>query len=593
MSVAIHPQAAMQAVRGAAKLKLLSETGIALARSLPNTDPSDTVLHALIAQGQLNDVQAAQVLGKLYKIKAIQLKPADLHPEVVGLLSADLRKKHGCVPLSKVGNTLQLAMADPTELAAIKELVAAQGMELDARVAPMSSIEQTFDLESRVKAEKPAPERTPTPAPAPKPALKPAAKKPKAKKSAEKDTAPKGFPLRRRYRMDDPEAVVDVVNDILTDAIEYDVSDIHIEPYRKTARMRWRLDGVMQEQPQYQHYLIQNYAAVMARMKLMAGCDISEKRLPQDGAITIPYQGEEVDFRFNIVPTKYGERPVLRKLQGTPDLTLDKLGFDADDYDKIIEAINAPQGMVLVTGPTGSGKSTTLFACLQDINRPRTNILTAEDPVEYYLEGVGQVQANETIGLTFASILRAFLRQDPEVILVGEIRDKETVDISVKAALTGHLLLSTLHTNDAVGTVVRLLNMGVPNFMIASALSLIVAQRLARKNCKSCRVPDPAGTYDNLIELGFTEEEASSIKPVKGEGCDECGGSGYKGRQGLYEVMKMNKALEKAILDNAQAPELLAAAQTTGFKTMQEIARHFIADGTLSLEEYQRVLVLD
>ena len=209
----------------------------------------------------------------------------------------------------------------------------------------------------------------------------------------------------------------------------------------------------------------------MARMKLMAGCDISEKRLPQDGAITIPYQGEEVDFRFNIVPTKYGERPVLRKLQGTPDLTLDKLGFDADDYDKIIEAINAPQGMVLVTGPTGSGKSTTLFACLQDINRPRTNILTAEDPVEYYLEGVGQVQANETIGLTFASILRAFLRQDPEVILVGEIRDKETVDISVKAALTGHLLLSTLHTNDAVGTVVRLLNMGVPNFMIASALS--------------------------------------------------------------------------------------------------------------------------
>ena len=386
---------------------------------------------------------------------------------------------------------------------------------------------------------------------------------------------------------------MDVVQDILTDAIEYDVSDIHIEPYRKTARMRWRLDGVMQEQDQYQAFLIQNYAAVMARLKLMAGCDISEKRLPQDGAITITHQGEDVDFRFNIVPTKYGERPVLRKLQGTPDLTLDKLGFDPDDYEKITDAIRAPQGMVLVTGPTGSGKSTTLFACLQEINVPGTNILTAEDPVEYYLEGVGQVQANEQIGLSFASILRSFLRQDPEVILVGEIRDKETVDISVKAALTGHLLLSTLHTNDAVGTVVRMLNMGVPNFMIASALSLIVAQRLARKSCKSCRVPDPAGTYDNMISLGFTEDEASTIKPVKGEGCDQCGGSGYKGRQGLYEVMKMNKALEKAILNNAQAPELLAAAQSTGFKTMQEVARHFIANGTLCLEEYQRVLVLD
>ena len=331
----------------------------------------------------------------------------------------------------------------------------------------------------------------------------------------------------------------------------------------------------------------------MARLKLMAGCDISERRLPQDGAITISHEGEEVDFRFNIVPTKYGERPVLRKLQGTPDLTLDKLGFDPGDYDKIQEAIRSPQGMVLVTGPTGSGKSTTLFACLQEINRPETNILTAEDPVEYYLEGVGQVQANETIGLTFASILRAFLRQDPEIILVGEIRDKETVDISVKAALTGHLLLSTLHTNDAVGTVVRLLNMGVPNFMISSALTLIVAQRLARRNCKVCLAPDPAATPENLVKIGFTEEEAQTVEAKKGKGCDTCGGSGYKGRQGIYEVMKMNKALEEAILNDAQAPELLAAAKTTGFLTMQEIARNFVRLGVVSIEEYIRVLALD
>ena len=211
--------------------------------------------------------------------------------------------------------------------------------------------------------------------------------------------------------MEDGEGIVDLVNDILVDAIEYDVSDIHIEPYRRTARMRWRLDGVMKEQNQYQSLLVQYYAAIMARMKLMAGCDISERRLPQDGAITIQHKGEEIDFRFNIMPTKYGERPVLRKLQGTPDLTLDNLGFDPDDYVKINDAIRQPQGMVLVTGPTGSGKSTTLFACLLEINKPELNILTAEDPVEYYLEGAGQVQANEQIGLTFASILRGFLRQ--------------------------------------------------------------------------------------------------------------------------------------------------------------------------------------
>jgi len=248
--------------------------------------------------------------------------------------------------------------------------------------------------------------------------------------------------------------------------------------------------------------------------------------------------------------------------------------------------------MVLVTGPTGSGKTTTLYGCLQHINEPELNIMTAEDPVEYYLEGVGQTQANEKIGLTFNSILRAFLRQDPEVILVGEIRDQETVEIAVKAALTGHLLLSTLHTNDAIATITRLMNMGVPPFMIAAATSLIVAQRLGRPNCQNCLVEDPQATPESLRRAGFSEEEARNVRPMIGGGCDVCGGSGYKGRRGVYEVLRITPALEEAILKEALAPELLAAAKQDGFETMQEIARGFIRDGIFSVAEYTRILVL-
>ena len=331
---------------------------------------------------------------------------------------------------------------------------------------------------------------------------------------------------------------------------------------------------------------------VLSRFKIMADCDISEKRLPQDGGITIKYKNEDIDFRFNVLPGKNGERIVMRILKGDPSLSLTKLGFSDVNYNNIIEAITAPQGMVLVTGPTGSGKTTTLYGCLQHINEPELNIMTAEDPVEYYLEGVGQTQANEKIGLTFNSILRAFLRQDPEVILVGEIRDQETVEIAVKAALTGHLLLSTLHTNDAIATITRLMNMGVPPFMIAAATSLIVAQRLGRPNCQNCLVEDTQATPDALRRLGFSEEESQTVRPMVGEGCDVCGGSGYKGRRGVYEVLRITPALEEAILKESLAPELLAAAKQDGFETMQEIARGFIKDGIFSIAEYTRILVL-
>ena len=368
---------------------------------------------------------------------------------------------------------------------------------------------------------------------------------------------------------------------ILHTALETGTSDIHIEPFRDIARVRFRIDGRLVVREEYSEYLLKHFLGVVTRFKILADCDISEKRLPQDGGITIQYQGEDIDFRFNVLPGKNGERIVMRILKGDPSLSLDKIGLSEMNYNNILEAITAPQGMVLVTGPTGSGKTTTLYGCLQHINDPELNIMTAEDPVEYYLEGVGQTQANEKIGFTFNSILRAFLRQDPEVILVGEIRDQETVEIAVKAALTGHLLLSTLHTNDAIATITRLMNMGVPPFMIAAATSLIVAQRLGRPNCPDCRAEDSQSTPESLMRIGFSEEEAHSIKPMIGVGCNTCGGSGYKGRRGVYEVLKITPSLEEAILKEALAPELLAAAKVGGIQANSQFPAEFIYENLM------------
>ena len=402
------------------------------------------------------------------------------------------------------------------------------------------------------------------------------------------------FKFREKWQVADPDLVIKFCAQVLMDAIVSGASDIHIECFRDIAQIRMRIDGGMTIKKNYGEYLYKNYPSIIARFKIMADCDISERRLPQDGAITFKGpRNEDIDFRFNIMPTKNGERIVMRLLAGDPALSLDKLGFDKNDYKKIIDAIEAPQGMVLVTGPTGSGKTTTLYGALQYINKPDVNILTAEDPVEYYLEGAGQVQANEKIGLSFSNILRAFLRQDPEVILVGEIRDQETIDIAIKAALTGHLLLSTLHTNDAIATITRIQNMGVPNFMISSALTIVVAQRLAKKSCQGCLEDDPRATKENLIKIGFSAEEAANVKAKRGSGCKVCGGSGLKGRQGIYEVLRMTNEIEQAILQNAQAPEILAAARKDGFRTMQEIAREYVAKGILSIEEFQNCLNIE
>ena len=378
---------------------------------------------------------------------------------------------------------------------------------------------------------------------------------------------------------------------VVADAIKSGVSDIHIEPYRFSSRVRYRLDGMLQEQEQYRKFLHDNYGAVVTRFKIMGKLDIAERRLPQDGAINFKIDGKVVDLRLSILPTANNERIVMRVLnKDAGDITLEQLNFEDADLQNLRKSIHSTQGLILVTGPTGSGKSTTLYSILKEVSQPHLNILTAEDPVEYELDGVGQVQIKDDIGLTFASALRSFLRQDPEIILVGEMRDKETVDIGLKAALTGHLVFSTLHTNDAPSTITRLQNMGTPDYLISAATQLVVAQRLARKNCKNCKIPDDDVNPKVLQDLGFSAEQASRVKAIKGKGCETCSNTGYKGRQGIYEILVVSKPLKEAILRKATTPELRQIAVKEGFQTMQDMGKRLIASGDLNFREYERVL---
>ena len=381
---------------------------------------------------------------------------------------------------------------------------------------------------------------------------------------------------------------------VVADAIKSGVSDIHIEPYRFTSRVRYRLDGILTEQEHFKKFLHSNYGAVVTRFKIMGKLDIAERRLPQDGAIPFKIDGKVVDLRLSILPTATNERIVMRVLnKDAGDISLEQLNFEETDLKNLRKAIHGTQGLVLVTGPTGSGKTTTLYSILKEVSKPHLNILTAEDPVEYELDGVGQVQIKDDIGFNFATALRSFLRQDPEIILVGEMRDKETVDIGLKAALTGHLVFSTLHTNDAPSTITRLQNMGTPDYLISAAVSLVLAQRLARKTCTECREPDNDITPKALADLGFTVEQASRAKVQKGKGCAKCKDTGYKGRMGIYEILNVTKPIKEAILRKATTPELKEIASNEGFRTMQDMGRELILTGDLNFREFDRVLSMD
>ena len=537
------------------------------------------ILHYLIEGKKVTEDDVVAAISRNYALRKIHLTEQTVKKEALAKLPKEFIQQNEIIPFDLVGKILKVAIFDPTKSTLASKMKSMTGCNIEIYVAKPSNIENAKKFKVVVEALKSS--------------------------GGGEQTAVKPKPMAQGIKIPGAKGakpgegdVVSFVDAILLEAFHTGTSDIHIEPYRRgEARLRFRKDGVLQEQTQFTSFLMENYNAIITRLKIMAGCDISERRLPQDGKLQFKNpkpksaDDEDIDVRFSCLPAKEGERVVMRLLAAGPDLGLEQIGLDPEDYKNLVTAITAPQGMVLVTGPTGSGKSTTLYGCIKKINSPGKNIMTAEDPVEFYLKGVGQVQANEEIGLTFENILKSFLRQDPEVILVGEIRDKNTVNISIKAALTGHLLLSTLHTNDAVSTVVRLTNMGVPNFMVASALTLIVAQRLARKSCQSCLVEDDQATEPSLLKLGFKQEELSTFKAKKGGGCGECGNTGYKGRQGIYEVLKKTPELESAILRDARGDELLEVAKKGGFKTMQDIGRGFIKSGVIDIHEYSRVLV--
>ena len=522
------------------------------------------------------------LLIKEQNLETIDLKKVEITDEVKTVLPSNYIKVNFVAPFKIDGKTLHIAIPDSSKLGLMRNLKAITKKNIELHAAKITDISEYIErLASETDEVTIASIRD---------------ENRKKIKTFESDLGEAGevlenTPEEEIEAIENESEVIKFSTAVVAEAIKMGVSDIHIEPYRFTSRVRYRLDGMLQEQEQYKQFLHDNYGAVVTRFKIMGKLDIAERRLPQDGAINFKIENKVVDLRLSILPTANNERIVMRILnKDAGDITLEQLNFEDQDLKSLRKSIHSTQGLILVTGPTGSGKSTTLYSILKEVSKPHLNILTAEDPVEYELDGVGQVQIKDHIGLTFASALRSFLRQDPEIILVGEMRDKETVDIGLKAALTGHLVFSTLHTNDAPSTITRLQNMGTPDYLISAATQLVVAQRLARKNCKECRVPDDDVNPKVLQDLGFSAEQASRVKAIKGKCCTKCNNTGYKGRQGIYEILVVSKPIKEAILRKATTPELREIALKEGFQQMQDMGRRLIASGELNFREYERVL---
>ena len=521
------------------------------------------------------------ILVKEQNLEIIDLKKVEVSPDIKSVLPSNYIKVNFVAPFKMEGKTLHIAIPDSSKLALMRNLKAITKKNIELHAAPLTQISEFIEKISSDGEVTTATIRQ---------------ENKEKQKTFDSDLGDAGEVLEKAPEEDieaieNESEVIKFSTAVVAEAIKKGVSDIHIEPYRFSSRVRYRLDGMLQEQEQYKNFLHDNYGAVVTRFKIMGKLDIAERRLPQDGAINFKIEGKVVDLRLSILPTANNERIVMRILnKDAGDITLEQLNFEEQDLKSLRKSIHSTQGLILVTGPTGSGKSTTLYSILKEVSKPHLNILTAEDPVEYELDGVGQVQIKDDIGLTFASALRSFLRQDPEIILVGEMRDKETVDIGLKAALTGHLVFSTLHTNDAPSTITRLQNMGTPDYLISAACQLVVAQRLARKNCKKCKVPDDDVNPKVLQDLGFSAEQASRVKAIKGKGCETCSNTGYKGRQGIYEILVVSKPLKEAILRKATTPELRQIAVKEGFQTMQDMGKRLIASGDLNFREYERVL---
>ncbi|MCC7124165.1 MAG: type IV-A pilus assembly ATPase PilB [Acidobacteria bacterium] len=555
----------------------------------------------LVKLGYIQDDEITSLLSKQYGVPSIALGQFEIDPAVIKLVPAETARKYQIVPLSRSGATLTIAMTDPTNVFAMDDVKFMTGYNVEPVVASetgvadaiekyyagMPSISPQSSRQGSVSALQPTSTESALDL-----ATKALEEMPTDVAEVEVMDDLEEISAEALTRQGEEAPVIKLVNVILMSAISKGASDIHIEPYEKEYRVRYRIDGILYN---VMAPSLKMRDAITSRVKIMAKLDIAEKRLPQDGRIKIRFNDKgatkDIDFRVSCLPTLFGEKIVMRLLdKGKLMLDMTKLGFEKESLTKLETQIQKPWGMVLVTGPTGSGKTNTLYSSISRINTPETNIMTAEDPVEFNLPGVNQVQVRENIGLNFAAALRSFLRQDPNIILVGEIRDFETAEIAVKAALTGHLVLSTLHTNDAPSTINRLMNMGIEPFLVASSLNLVCAQRLVRRVCATCKEPDDVPP-PALEQIGFSADDAKTVKAYRGKGCDKCNGTGYKGRVGLYEVMEITDELRELVLVGASALELRRKAVEEGMITLRGSGLRKIKDGVTSVEEVLRETV--
>jgi type IV pilus assembly protein PilB len=541
--------------------------------------------NALVKLNFLSDDEVTAVLSRQYGVPSINLSYFEVDPSVTKLIPMETAMKYQILPLSRVGSSLTVAMVDPTNVFAMDDIKFMTGFNIEPVVASegsiMEAIKKHYGSVEDVERKKEIEEIV---------SFIDEGQAESVELEAEDEST---LNLAALEKAAEEAPVIKLVNYILTDAVRRGASDIHMEPYEKEYRVRYRVDGVLAT---IMNPPTKLRDAIISRVKIMAKLDISEKRLPQDGRIMIKMmhngKKKQLDYRVSVLPTLHGEKVVMRLLD-KENLRLDmtKLGFEPESLERFQHAIFKPYGMVLVTGPTGSGKTNTLYSAISQLNKPDTNIVTAEDPVEFQLPGINQVQMKEQIGLNFAAALRSFLRQDPNIILVGEIRDFETAEIAIKAALTGHLVLSTLHTNDAPATISRLMNMGIEPFLVATSVHLICAQRLARRVCQECKTEEEV-TPQVLIDAGFTPEEAKTVKVYKGAGCSTCNNKGYKGRVGLYEVLEITDELRELILVGASALELRKKAIEQGMISLRRSGLIKVMNGQSTLEEVMRETVL-
>jgi len=532
-----------------------------------------SITREIVRLGYTSEQILGEFLAKQFGIETVDLIPGEIDDAVFSLVPPQILQKHQLVPYKLLGSTLTVAMSDPTDLVAINEVKFVTGYGVRVVLATPSSIKKTLDQRfGGVSYDD---------------VLK---KFGDGEMEVVQESDDVNLQELQQATMDAP--VVTLVNAILADAAKRRCSDIHIEPYEKVFRVRFRIDGVLQE---IMSPPLRLKNALVSRLKVMAGLDIAERRLTQDGRIKLKMgMGGELDIRVSILPTLFGEKVVMRLLdKSNLQLDMSRLGFDPQNLKDFQEAIHKPYGMILITGPTGSGKSTTLYSALSELNKPDVNISTAEDPVEYNLVGINQVQVRDQIGLDFAACLRSFLRQDPDIIMVGEVRDLETAQIAIKAALTGHLVLSTLHTNDCSATVDRLINMGVEPFLLTSSINLILAQRLVRRICEQCKEPVQLRS-ELLINLGVDPADLGAGFPTfHGRGCSNCGNTGYRGRLAVYEVMVMRDELRELILKGVSAMELKRAAVKLGLSTLRMSALQKVREGLTTVDETLRVTDTD